>query len=96
MWSLRYSAADTEYLEAKGAPELANRVLPDNLFMWSAYNALRGSRQIGMAVGPIPFTEIAAYCAWLGMTCPVQKQRLVRMVGALDRAERDYLGRTDP
>lgn len=58
---------------------------PENLFFWSAYGSLRGSR--GGMGGPIPFSEIAEYCGWLGLTCPVQRHRLARMVSALDRAE---------
>lgn len=29
--------------------------------IWQAYTALLGTRQIGMAVGPITYAEIAAY-----------------------------------
>lgn len=63
---------------------------PENRFLWTAYAALRTSR--GGLGGPIPFSEIATYCDWLGLTCPVQRGRLARVVAAMDRAEGDFNG----
>lgn len=88
-WALKYSAQEVEYLASKGAAELANAVEPENLLYWNAFTHLRGSRQQGMAVGSIPLSEIMAYAdGILGLTCPVDRARLVRMVGAMDDAER--------
>ena len=54
---------------------------------------LRGSRQVGLGgVSPIPFSEIAAYCAHAGIDCPMQRQRVIRFVQALDRVEREHYG----
>ena len=42
-----------------------------------------------MAVGSIPISEIMAYAdGILGITCPVDRARLVRMIGVMDDAER--------
>tara|TARA_Y100000588_G_C13681521_1_gene680556 strand:+ start:261 stop:551 length:291 start_codon:yes stop_codon:yes gene_type:complete len=88
-WSLRYSAKEVEYLASKGAAELASAVEPENLLYWNAFTHLRGSRQQGMAVGSIPISEIMAYAdGILGITCPVDRARLVRMIGVMDDAER--------
>jgi hypothetical protein len=72
-------------LEQVQAPVWVNRPSPDNLFIWQAYGHLRGSRGIN---GAILFSEIAAYCDWAGVTCPVQRGRLAQVVIALDNAER--------
>ena len=87
MWTLRYSQADEDYLRAKGAAVVSSKVQPENLWAWSAFQALRGSRTRG---GPIPISEIHAYCN-LTMVCDtIQRQRLARFVIALDQAEREY------
>lgn len=62
-----------------------DRVQPENLFFWTAFQQLRGSRGIN---GPIPFSEIAAYADFIGLECPVMRGRLARIVTALDIAER--------
>lgn len=67
---------------------------PKNVFFWQAYATLRASRSTGMGVGAIPFSEIMAYADHCGMTCPVQRQRLVRIIGAMDAVERDQHGNT--
>jgi hypothetical protein len=88
-WALKYSAQEVEYLASKGAAELANAVEPENLLYWNAFINLRGSRQQGMSAGSIPLSEIMAYAdGILGMTCPVDRARLVRMIGIMDEAER--------
>ncbi|MEB3419900.1 hypothetical protein ACFSDD_11010 [Salipiger marinus] len=48
---------------------------------------------MGFGVGPIPFDAIARYSEWLQQTCPVDRARLVKVIMALDNAEREYLGR---
>lgn len=67
------------------APEWVNRPQPESVFLWQAYSHLRGSRGMG---GAIPFSEIAGYCDWAGITCPVQRGRLAYVVIAMDNAER--------
>ncbi|WP_108482258.1 phage tail assembly chaperone [Oceaniglobus ichthyenteri] len=81
------------YLREKGAAELQNEVEPCNWLYWQAFHHLRGSRQQGMGLGPIPFSEIMAYAdSYLGITCPVDRGRLVRMIMAMDNAERAAMG----
>lgn len=61
---------------------------PVSWYFWQAYHHLRGSRQSGFGVGAIPFSEIMDYAErFIGIECPVQKSRLVRMVVALDNVE---------
>lgn len=93
-WRLRYSETDRAYLARKGAPEIAGWVDPESLFLWQAYHHLRGSRSIGFGVSPIPFSEMAAYCDWAGLTCPIERAFLVRAMTELDNAERAHHGRT--
>lgn len=76
-------------MKAKGADEVKNKPTPRNGLAWGAFNALRGSRQIGFGgVSPIPFSEIMAYCDHAGIDCQIQRERLVRFVQALDYTER--------
>lgn len=65
---------------------------PDPVSLWvlGAYQLLRASRTIGMTIGPIPLSEVAAYCDFAGIGCPIQRTRLARFVMALDRAEREH------
>lgn len=62
---------------------------PENLFFWQAYMELRVSRNVGFGFGAIPFSEIMTYADHCGITCPVQRARLVSMIGAMDAAERE-------
>lgn len=78
------------YLEAKGAAVLEEKVRPENVWAWSAFQALRGSRSYGMTIGPIAFSEVASYCDFIGLSDMVQRQRLARFVMALDSEERRY------
>lgn len=45
-------------------PALANRpeIPIELIYLWEAFWILNGSRQIGFGTGPIPLTEISAYC----------------------------------
>lgn len=90
VWRLRYSEDDLRYMRLKQAPQLADEVTPDSWFYWQAYHHLRGSRQIGMGVGAIPFDAIAAYCDWARITCPVRRAMLARVVMTLDNTEREH------
>lgn len=65
---------------------------PGNPFFWRAYMDLRGSRNIGLGLGPIPLTEIIAYAEHCRITCPVQRTRLIRIIGAMDAVEREMHG----
>ena len=90
MWSLKFNKTDEAYLKHKGAAILNEKVFPQNAWAWSAFQALRGSRQYGMSVGPVPISEIASYCDFVGLNDTVSKQRLARFVMALDQAEREH------
>nr|WP_309504280.1 hypothetical protein [uncultured Roseovarius sp.] len=93
---MQYSASELAYLRRKGAPEILNMPEPESAFFWSAYMTLRNSRTIGMAASGIPFTEITAYADHCGMTCPVERHRLVSIIGAMEAAEREVHGNSKP
>lgn len=58
----------------------------DSLFhYWTAFWELDCSRQIGLGIGPIPVSEIKAYCDLCGIGNPIERHRLMRMVQVLDR-----------
>lgn len=49
---------------------------------------LRRSRQVGLnGIGFIPFSEIKSYSEWLGLDCPVEKNRFLQMMVAMDATE---------
>lgn len=56
---------------------------PDLAGSWKAFWDLSGSRSVGLAIGPIPFSEIAAYCTFYGITGE-SANRLIRHVQILD------------
>jgi len=96
LWSFRYSERDEAYLLAKGAIDPNDKPIPQNVTAWSAFQMLRGSRQIGFGgVSPIPFSEIMAYCRHIGIEDATERQRLARFVMALDAAEREEYGRAN-
>lgn len=66
------------------------KVSPENVWAWAAFQSLRGSRGIGMSLGPIPISEVAAYCDLMNITDLIQRRRLLGFVAALDRAEREW------
>ena len=95
MYSFKYKPNDEKYLISKGALKITDRVLPQNIFAWVAFMNLRNSRTIGMGgVSPIPFSEIMSYCEHTGIDCPIQRNRLIKFVTALDSAERKHHGNT--
>lgn len=49
-----------------------------------AYQDLSFSRTIGMASGPIPVSEIKAYCEFSDITSPDEKRVLLHLVRELD------------
>lgn len=69
---------------------------PDNGWVLSAFFALSASRQMGFAVGPIPVSEIAAWCALMEIE---DREGFVARIRAADaawlqwqRQERDARG----
>ncbi len=96
-WSFKYSAKDEAYLMAIGAKELLEKPVPQNVTAWTAFQSLRGSRQIGFgAISPIPFSEIMAYCRHIGIDDPSDRQSIARFVIALDNLERQNYGNNQP
>lgn len=91
---MNYTPSEIEYLRAKGAPVLNDQVEPESFFYWQAYHHLRQSRPVALGDGPIPFSEITAYCEWSGITCPVQKSILAKVIIALGDVELEH-GRTE-
>lgn len=82
--------SDVVFFEAKGWD--AEIIEPEHLFFWGAYQKLRRSRHIGFGLSYIPFSEVAKFCDWAGIICPVQKERLARIISALDTVELEYGG----
>ena len=62
-------------------------VEPENSFYWHGFHMLRGSRSAG--TGAIPLSAILGYADFAGITCPVGKTRLARMMIRMDNAERE-------
>ncbi|QDP65861.1 MAG: hypothetical protein Unbinned7865contig1001_60 [Prokaryotic dsDNA virus sp.] len=68
---------------------MSEYVEPENAFYWQAFHMLRGSRSVGgMGIGAIPLDAILGYADLAGMTCPVEKTRLARIMIMMDNAER--------
>lgn len=44
-----------------------------------------------MGPKPIPFSEIVTYSEWLGITCPVEKARLIKVVMTMDNRARELI-----
>lgn len=93
-WRLRYTPAERDYLQRKQAPEIIGMVEPESLHLWQAFHYLRGARPTGFGVGPVPFSEMATYCDWAGVACPIDRAFLVRVVTVLDNLEREHHGGT--
>lgn len=66
---------------------MTDYVEPENAFYWLAFHMLRGERTAG--TGAIPLTAILGYADFAGITCPVGKTRLARMMIRMDNAERE-------
>lgn len=78
---------------AKGASEVEQKPIPENMTAWLAFHMLRGSRQIGYGtLSPIPFSEIMSYCTHIGVDNAIERQRLAKFVMALDSTEREHYG----
>lgn len=57
---------------------------------WKAYQNLNGSRQIGMAAGPIPITEIQAYFELIQLRDVETRLVYLRMIQAVDDERAKY------
>lgn len=78
---------------AKGAIEIKDKPVPQNMMYWIGFNDLRQSRQIGFSTfSPIPFSEIMSYCRHIGLDDPIERQSFARCIMALDTVERNYYG----
>lgn len=76
-------------LEKQGAriKELDDRpqLHPDLELDFGAYFDLSGSRRLGMGTGPIPMSEIRAYCDMFGIDGFSQRRTFLRRMQAMDR-----------
>lgn len=53
---------------------------------WDAFVALSGARSIGLGPEPIPISEIEAYARLMRLDGADEREELVRLVQAMDRA----------
>lgn len=60
------------------------RLYPYNRFYLEAFYSLNNSRQIGMGVGPIPCSEVLAFCQMHGDFDPTERLRLWRLINRMD------------
>lgn len=72
-------------------PEL----LPGLDFYMEAYIELLPDRQIGMAVGLIPWYNIKQYAIHHGVDCPNEFDKLRRYIRTLESYHRDFEGKND-
>ena len=61
-----------------------------HLLIWDAFHALSGDRQIGMMVGPIPFSAIDRYAARLGIVGE-EFERFHALLTAMDAVHQKHL-----
>ncbi len=62
------------------------RVAPHLTFHWSAFSDLSTDRQLGMGLGPIPWTAIERYAARYRIEDPDEFDRFAHLIGVMDRA----------
>ncbi len=67
-------------------PGLKRHLLP----IWQAFHALSGDRQMGMAIGPIPFTAIDRYAARFGFR-GAEFERFHGLITAMDAVHQKYV-----
>jgi hypothetical protein len=68
-------------------PDLENKVEADDHlgFEWAAFAELSTERQMGMGVGPIPWSAIDRYAERWGTDDADDYARFCRLMGAMDR-----------
>lgn len=71
-------------LEGKSVKALRDRprLFPELRLVWDSFWELNESRAIGMDVGPIPISEIAAFCEFVDVG---DRGRFLRLVRSMDR-----------
>ena len=80
---LRERAAST----GRVPPALLEKPILDDyeVDLWDAYMALSGSRRLGFgAAGPIPMSEILAYCEMFGIRDVDERELLVAVIQGCD------------
>jgi|TARA_R110000787_G_scaffold253127_2_gene358520 hypothetical protein len=78
---------------SKGALEIHEKPILQNITAWNAFQMLRGSRQMGFgSITPIPFSEIMSYCSHVNIDDPTDRQSLAKFVMSLDHTEREHYG----
>jgi hypothetical protein len=82
-------------LEADGAhvPEFDEKpqLYEDLQFDYAAFFELSGSRQIGMQSGPIPISEMKAYCDLFGIDGFAERKLFLRRMQILDRVYLEWV-----
>jgi hypothetical protein len=63
------------------APQVPDHQAP----VWAAFQTLTDSRQMGMAAGPIPLTEIEAYLRLFDITDPDDVDEYLTLIRRMDR-----------
>jgi hypothetical protein len=58
---------------------------PHQQWLWVAFWQLSHSRQVGMGEGPIPVSEVEAYCRFYDITDLGEREWLLAGVQALDQ-----------
>lgn len=69
------------------------RTWPHLEWVLEAFLDLTSSRQIGWGIGPIPVSEVTAYCDLVGMADPVSRIEFLRLIRAMDNASLAHEGR---
>jgi len=62
---------------------------------FTAYFELQSERQIGMAVGKIPWYSIIKWAQFHGFENPNLIDKLIRFIRALERTESEYADKND-
>jgi len=85
-WFLQLAAEGkiTPALEKK--PALYPDLVPD----YKAFIILSASRRIGMVEGPIPISDIKAYCEMFDITDYDQKRQFLKRIKILDRTYLEF------
>lgn len=87
-WRDRGGADLVEMYEANPDNELLARKMGEapkltNLLYWDAFHELSSERQVGMSLGPIPFSSILNWANYMGFT-PSETRALVYVMRQMD------------
>ena len=66
---------------------------PELMFYWNAFFQLTTDRQLGVSLGPIPWSVINAYAGRYGIADELEFDVLVRLIRAMDGVYLEDLNR---